>query len=169
MENITLKSILRFIFITQPLFLSHCSKNIQKRIPIAALFFLFLSLSLRVDYEVMEMNYGKPKEDFIHNRLIHKNLPQFYNNCYHLKDSNSSLWPIFQGLKNLIIYCFSHKFPSHIPINIRGIFKKKERFVFITDSFTKTSLCVCTSNLDRVIWMHCWDPNFPKSGLLFLG
>ena len=143
--------------------MSHCSKNIQKKSHVASLFFLFLSLSLGADYEVMEMNSGKPKEVFVQNRLIHKNLSQSWNNCYRLRDSNSSLWPIFQGLKILIIYCFSHKFPAWIPINLRGIFKNQDMFLFITDSFKKTSLSVCTSIPDREIWRRLWDPFFINS------
>jgi len=71
-------------------------KYFHEEIPVAALFFLFLSLSLEEDYEEMEMNSGKPKEVFVHNRLIHKNLSQFCNSYYRLRDSNSSLWPIFR-------------------------------------------------------------------------
>ena len=81
------------------------------------------------------MNSGKPKEIFVHNRLIHKNLSHFCNNCYLLRDSKSSLWPIFQGFNYLIISCFSHNFPACILINWRIIFKNQERFLFITDSF----------------------------------
>jgi len=71
-------------------------KYFHEEIPVAALFFLFLSLSLEEDYEEMEMNSGKPKEVFVHNRIIHKNLSQFCNSYYRLRDSNSSLWPIFR-------------------------------------------------------------------------
>ena len=71
-------------------------KYFHEEIPVAALFFLFLSLSLEEDYEEMEMNSGKPKEVFVHNRFIHKNFSQFCNNCYRLRDSNSFLWPIFR-------------------------------------------------------------------------
>ena len=71
-------------------------KYFHEEIPVAALFFLFLSLSLEEDYEEMKMNSGKPKEVFVHNRLIHKNLSQFCNSYYRLRDSNSSLWPIFR-------------------------------------------------------------------------
>ena len=70
-------------------------KYFHEEIPVATLFFLFFSLSLGADYEEMEMNSGKPKEVFVHNRLIHKNLSQVCNSCYRLRDSNSSLWPIF--------------------------------------------------------------------------
>ena len=65
-------------------------KYFHEEIPVAALFFLFLSLSLRTYYEVMETNSGKPKYVFFHNRLIHKNLSQFCNRYYRLRDSNSS-------------------------------------------------------------------------------
>ena len=71
-------------------------KYFHEEIPVAALFFLFLSLSLGADYEEMEMNSRKQKEVFIQNRLIHKNLSPFCNIYYLLRDSNSSLWPIFR-------------------------------------------------------------------------
>ena len=71
-------------------------KYFHEEIPVAALFFLCLSLSLGAYYEEMEMNLGKPKEVFVQNRLIQKILSHFYNNVYHLRDSNSSLWPIFR-------------------------------------------------------------------------
>ena len=71
-------------------------KYFHEEIAVAALFFLFLSLSLGADYEEMEMNLGNTKEFFVHNRLIHKNLSQFYNSYYRLRYSNSSLWPIFR-------------------------------------------------------------------------
>ena len=105
-------------------------KYFHEQIPVAALFFLFLSLSLGAYYEVMEMNSGKPKEVFVHNRIIHKNLSQFCNSYYHLRDSNSYLWPIFQGLNYLIVSYFSHKFPARISIISRGIFKK-QRYFFV--------------------------------------
>ena len=92
-------------------------KYFHEEIPVVALFFLLLSLSLGADYEYIEMNSGKPKEVFVHNRIIHKNLSQFFNSYYHLRYSKSSLWLIFQGLNYLIVSCFSHKFPARIPIN----------------------------------------------------
>ena len=57
----------------------------------------------------------------------------------------------FQGLNYLIISCFSHKFPTRISINSRGIFKKQERFLFITDSFKSNSLICFTGVTDREI------------------
>ena len=53
-------------------------KYFHKEIPVAALFFLFLSLSLGADYEDMEMNSGKPKEVFVQNRrILSKKLTNF--------------------------------------------------------------------------------------------
>ena len=49
-------------------------KYFHEEISVAALFFLFLSFSLGEYYKEMEMNSGKPKEFFDHNRIIHKNL-----------------------------------------------------------------------------------------------
>ena len=136
------------------------------------MFFLFSSLSLGEDYEVMEMNYGKPKEVFVENRIIHKNLSQFCNKCYRLRDSNSSLWPIFQGLNYFIISCFSHKFPSRIPIHWMGIFKNQERFH--THFKKPPSFFVQVSRIERYegvfeTQISRNSPNFPKSDLLFLG
>ena len=51
-------------------------KYFHEEIPVVALFFLFLSLSLGANYEEMETNSRKPKEVFVHNKLIHKNLSQ---------------------------------------------------------------------------------------------
>ena len=107
----------------------------------------------------MKTNSRKPKEVFDYNRLIHKKLSQFCNRCYHLRDSNSFLCPIFQGLNYLIISCFSHKFSERIPINWREILKNQENFLFITNSF---SLSFCTGFPDREIWRRLWDPNFQK-------
>ena len=68
----------------------------KKRCVVMLCFSLFLSLSLGAYYEVMEMNFGKQKEVFLQNRIIHKSLSQFCNNCHCLKYSNWFLWPIFR-------------------------------------------------------------------------
>ena len=90
------KSLFQVLIYNLTLIFQSFVKYFHEEIPVAALFFLFLSLSLGAYYEEMEMNSGKPKEVFVHNRLIHKNLSQFCNNYYRLRDSNSSLWPIFR-------------------------------------------------------------------------
>ena len=90
------KSLLQVLIHNLTLIFESFVKYFHEEIPVAALFFLFLSLSLGADYEVMETNYGKPKEVSVHNKLIQKTLSQFCNNCYRLRHSNSSLWPIFR-------------------------------------------------------------------------
>ena len=90
------KSSFRVLIYNLTLIFESFVKYFHEEIPVAALFFLFFSLSLGADYEEMEMNSGKPKEFFVYNRLIHKNISHFFNNCYYLRDSNSSLWPIFR-------------------------------------------------------------------------
>ena len=110
----------------------------------------------------MEINFRNTKEVFVHHGFIHKNLSQFCNNCHHLRDLNSFLWPIFQALKYLIISCFSHKFSEHIPINWRGILKNQERCLFIKYSLKTTSLIFYTSGPNREIGRLIWDPNFQK-------
>ena len=112
-----IKSLFQVLIYNLTLIFQSFVKYFHEEIPVAALFFQFLSLSLGEDYKDMEMNSGKPKEVFFHNGLIHKNLSHFCKNYYRLRDSNSSLWPIFQGLNYLIISCFSHKFPERISIN----------------------------------------------------
>ena len=49
----------------------------KKRCIVMLCFSLFWSLQLSMDHELMEMNFTKLKEDFVHNRPIHKNLPHF--------------------------------------------------------------------------------------------
>ena len=108
------------------------------------------------------MNLKNPKEFFVHHGFIHKNISQFRNIFHHLRDSNSSLWPIFQGLNYLIVSCFSHKFPARILINWRGIFKNQESLLFFMDSFETNSLHFHTSIMDREIWRCLWGPFFRK-------
>ena len=120
----------------------------KKRCVVMLCFSLFLSLSLGADNKEMEMNFRNPKEVFVQDGSIHKILSHFCNKYHSLIDSNSSLWPIFQALKYLIISCFSHKFPACIMINLRGIFKNHEWFLFIMDSFRKTSFSFCTGETD---------------------
>ena len=106
--------------------------------------------------------FWKTKRGFCPQQTHSQNFSQFCNNYYHLRDSNSSLWPIFQGLKNLIIYCFSHKFSTCFLINSRIIFKNQERFLFFMDSFKKNSLSFHIALMDREIWRRLWDPIFQK-------
>ena len=68
----------------------------------------------------------------------------------------------FQGLNYLIISCFIHKFAARISINLRGILKHQERFLFITYSFKKMSLSFFTGVPDREIWRCLWDPMFSE-------
>ena len=157
-----IKILFQFLIYNLTLIFESFVKYFHEEILVAALFFLLLSLSLRVDYEVMETNSWKPIDIFIQNRLIHKNISRFYNSYYRLRYLNSSLWPIFYGLNYLIISYFSHTFPTHILINWSGIFKNQERFLFIIGSLKKTSRSICTGVLDREIWRRLWDPNVQK-------
>jgi hypothetical protein len=56
----------------------------------------------------MEMNLMKPKEVFVGNMPLHKNLSQVLHNYHHLRDTKILLDPIFQEftrfvfLKNLM-------------------------------------------------------------------
>ena len=90
------KSLFQVLIYNLTLIFQSFVKYFHEKIPVAALFFLFLSLSLAANYEDMEMNSEKPKEVFVQNGLIHKNLSQFCNSYYRLRYSNSSLWPIFR-------------------------------------------------------------------------
>ena len=83
----------------------------------SAQFFLFWVIEVKCIPRADGEEVLKKKEVFVHNIYIHKNLSQFCNSFYRLRDSNSSLWPIFQGLNYLIVSCFSHTFIAHISIN----------------------------------------------------
>jgi hypothetical protein len=63
-------------------------------------FSCFSPLSSRAVYETMEMNYLKPKEVFVGNGPLHKNLSRFLHNYHSLRGSNISLRPIFQRFHN---------------------------------------------------------------------
>ena len=90
------KSSFRVLIYNLTLIFESFVKYFHEEILVAAMFFLFLSLSLGANYEDMEMNSRKQTEVFFHNRLIHKNLSHFCNSYYRLRDSNSSLWAIFR-------------------------------------------------------------------------
>ena len=78
------------------------------------IFPLFQSLLLSAYYKEMEYNLRKPKEVFVHQRLIQKNISHFFNRCHSLEDSNESLWPIFPDLKSkrfhVLVIIFGHAF-----------------------------------------------------------
>ena len=107
------------------------------------------------------MNLGNPKEVFVYKSLIHKNI-SVLQQLLLFERFEFIFVAYFQGLNYLIISCFSHKFTENISINWRGILKKQEIFLFITYSFTKTSLIFYTGVRDREIWRRLWDPNFQK-------
>ena len=64
----------------------------------------------------------------------------------------------FRVLKYLRFSYFSIHLAGYILIDWISIFKNQERFLSITESFTKTSLRFCTGVRDREIWGVIWDP-----------
>ena len=68
------KSLFQVLIYNLTLIFEPFVKYFHEEIRVAALFFLFLSLSLGEYYKVMETNSGKPKYFFVQNKLIHKNL-----------------------------------------------------------------------------------------------
>jgi hypothetical protein len=52
--------------------------------------------------EKLEMNFWKPKEVFVGDGLIHKNLSQFLHNYHGFGDMKRSLDPIFQEFARFI-------------------------------------------------------------------
>ena len=67
---------------------------------------------------------------------------------------------LFRDFKYLIFSCFSVHFTGQILIDWRWIFKKKERFLLITDPFTKTSLSFYTG-------VKVWKIQFNICSLFF--
>ena len=63
---------------------------------------------------------------------------------------------IFRVLKCLIFSFFSIHIVGNIMIDWRRIFKIQERFLSITESFTKTTLIVYTSVTNWEIWKLLW-------------
>jgi hypothetical protein len=52
--------------------------------------------------EQLEMNFWKPKEVFVGNKPLHKNLSQFLHNYHRLGDMKILLDPIFQEFARFI-------------------------------------------------------------------
>ena len=109
-------------------------KYFHEEIPVAALFFLFLSLSLGVNYEDMEINLGK-KRGFCPQQTHSQKPLSVLQQLLSFERFEFIFVAYFQGLNYLIISCFSHKFTARISINWRGILKKQERLLFITYPF----------------------------------
>jgi hypothetical protein len=74
---------------------------LRKLQEILCFFFTCFSLYLQERFQKhMEMNLLKPKEVFVGNIPLHKNLSRFLHNYHILRDSNLSLRPIFLRFHN---------------------------------------------------------------------
>ena len=133
------------------LFFESFVKYFHEEIPVATLFFLFLSLSLGEDYKVMERKLWKIKRCFSSEQTHSQKTLSVLQQMLSFERFKFIFVAYFQGLNYLIISCFSHIFPACIPINLRGIFKNQEIFLFIKDSFKITSLYFFTGVSDREI------------------
>ena len=76
---------------------SHLTQT-KKRNRILLYFSCFEWLKSNAYHELMERNLWKPKDFFVPNISIYKNLSHVFKICQGLKDSIKSLQPIFQGV-----------------------------------------------------------------------
>ena len=109
-------SLFQVLFYNLTLIFYSFVKYFQKEIPVGALFFLFLSLSLEAYYEVMETNYGK-KIQFFPQQTHSKKPLSVFQQLLSFDRFEFIFVAYFQGLNYLIISCFSHKFSARISIN----------------------------------------------------
>ena len=124
----------------------------QRLLRILLCFSYFGLSNLNADQELMEMNFRKQR------RFLFIRYPFTKNSISCAKDI--MVWNIqfnlfslfFRVLKILIFSCFSVHIAGHIRIDWRWTFKNQERFLFITDPFTKTSLRFYTCFTDWEIW-----------------
>ena len=92
-------------------------KYFHEEIPVAALFFLFLSLSLGAYYEVMETDSGNKKRGFCPQQTHSEKCLSFFRQLLLFERFEFIFVAYLQGLNYLIISCFSYKVSACIPIN----------------------------------------------------